>query len=297
MEIPSSSQHEALPPLAPAPAPHPSTEGAPHAMRMRKAFGLAFSKTMGVGVALTIGIIVFSVVATMSMERSCNVAVHHLAGEMAVTPTEGMTDSDSLLRVLRANAEDPYVKAIILSIDSPGGAPVAGEEIMNALARSEKPTLALIRGVGASAAYWAAVGADTIMASRNSDVGSIGVAVSFPDESKKNEQEGVLYNEFGSGKFKHLGTPNRPVTAEEESLIEEGIQEVFSYFVEDVAFYRGMSTTAVMAIADGATMTGKKAVELGLVDQLGDLEDARRYMEAQIGEEAVLCEPSLMSVF
>jgi protease IV len=283
--------------VRPLPPPTPIATTFSSRETLRNTFGISFTKTLAVSLALVLAVIVISVTVTFTMERSCNVAVHHLVGEMAVTPTEGMTDSDSLIRMIRANQEDPAIEAIVLSVDSPGGSPVAGEEIMNALARTEKPTLALIRGVGASAAYWGAVGADTIMASRNSDVGSIGVAVSFPDESKKNEQEGVLYNEYGSGKFKHLGTPNRPITEEEEALIEEGILEVFEYFVEDVAVHRNMSTSAVMAIADGATMTGAKAKEVGLVDALGDLEDARLYIEGVLGKEAILCELSFLPVF
>ncbi len=257
-----------------------------------------FTKTMGVGLGLVFLILAGSLVTEESQKRQCNVAVHTLHGELATYVYDtSVTDGGALVRALASDESDTGIKAIIIDVDSPGGSPVAGEEIANQLAWLTKPNVAVIRGLGASAAYWAATGADKIFASRSSDIGGIGVSVSFPDESEKNKKEGISYNEFGSGKYKYLGTPTRPVTKDEKIILERDIEMVFTHFVEMVARGRNMDVAVVRALADGSTMTGARALESGLIDALGGMEDARLYIEGEIGEEAVLCEPDSVSLF
>ena len=263
-----------------------------------RGMGDMFLRTVAVGLAVILLFVFVVVVADVSQKQSCNVAVYSVHGEIA-TYGAGPFDTDSgyLTREIERVDDDTNIKALILDVDSPGGSPVAGEEIANALNRMSKPSIAVIRGMGASAAYWAATGADTIYASRSSDVGSIGVAVSFPDESEKNKKDGVAYNEFASGKFKNLGTPTRPVTKEEQSLLERDIDLVFTHFVEMVASARHMEVSAVRALADGSTMTGARALDAGLVDVIGGIEEARVAIEKEIGVSAVLCEPDSVPLF
>lgn len=261
-------------------------------------FSAAFLRTLAVGLGITLFVVIAGVTAEVTEERQCNVSVRTLYGELTTYSYGGdETDSGALVRALLRDDNDENIKAVILDIDSPGGLPVAGEEIANQLSRLAKPNAAVIRSVGASAAYWAASGADIIFASQSSDVGSIGVIVSFPDESEKNKRDGVVYNEFASGKYKNLGTPTRPVTNDEKELLEEGIADVYEHFLSSVAMLRNMDIEKVRAHADGSTFAGVKAKERGLIDAIGGIEEARAYVEEQIGEEAVLCEPNAEPLF
>jgi protease-4 len=261
-------------------------------------FAGATTRTLAVGFGLTVLFLVVGIATELTKKSQCNISVRTLHGEVSTYSYDvSVVDAGMLVRDLARDEDDENIKGIILDIDSPGGSPVAGEEIANQLLRMSKPNSAVIRGVGASAAYWAAVGADSIFASRSSDVGSIGVIVSFPDESEKNKRDGISYNEFASGKYKNLGTPTRPVTKEEKVLLEEGIADVYAHFIDSVSIARNMATATVRALADGSSLTGKRAQEKGLVDYIGDIEDARIDMEEQIGEKAVLCEPDAVPFF
>ena len=110
--------------------------------------------------------------------------------------------SEEVVWSIKSANNDPELKAILLEVDSGGGSPVAGEEIANAIKASKKPVVAFIRDVGASSAYWAISSADRIFASANSDVGSIGVTMSYLSKVEKNKKEGLSYIEINSGKFK-----------------------------------------------------------------------------------------------
>lgn len=249
-------------------------------------------KTLAVGFGIFIIVLGAGMTTLATQETECNVSVRTLYGDLLTYSHGGdETDAGALVRGLARDENDENIKAIVLDIDSPGGYPVAGEEVADQLARLSKPNVAVIRSVGASAAYWAATGADQIFASRSSDVGSIGVIVSFPDESEKNKSEGIAFNEISSGKFKNIGTPNRPITAEEKSLIERDIKEIFEHFVSVVAVARHLDIEKVRALADGSTMTGKRAKEEGLIDAIGGFEEAKEYLRDKIDEEPVFCAP------
>ncbi|MFA7170209.1 MAG: S49 family peptidase, partial [Candidatus Paceibacterota bacterium] len=132
----------------------------------------------------------------------CNVSDLKLQGEIWTYTIEGESDvssSEDVVLAIEQAEQDESIKAILLTIDSYGGDVVAGEEIANALKRTQKPTVAVIRGAGASAAYWAATGADRIFASASSDVGGIGVTMSYLDNVKRNEADGFTYNGLSAG--------------------------------------------------------------------------------------------------
>lgn len=199
------------------------------------------------------------------------------------------TASEDIVDGLMTAQEDPAMKAVLLYIDSPGGDPVAGEEVANALKSFTKPNAAVIRGLGASGAYWAASGADKIYASRVSDVGSLGVTLSYLDEAVKNEREGYTYNELSSTKYKTLGDPGRALTADERAIILADLKKIHDVFVAAVAANRGLATSTVAALATGLTYVGEDALAKGLVDEIGDLPAALKYLEGEMGEEATVC--------
>ncbi|MCG2688567.1 S49 family peptidase [Candidatus Parcubacteria bacterium] len=223
-------------------------------------------------------------------DLGCNVVGAELHGYLDVSVyEEGDVSSDNIVWTIESAEQDESIKAIILDIDSTGGDPVAAEEIANALKRATKPTIALIRSYGLSAAYFGATGADIIFASAISDVGSIGITYSYVDNAKRNQVEGLTYNQISSGKFKNMLDPDKPLTYEERQLLERDMKIIHENFVEAVAENRGLDIEKVRALADGSSILGQMALENGLIDKIGDLYDVREYLEGIIDEEAVVC--------
>jgi len=197
--------------------------------------------------------------------------------------------SENVDYAIKQANEDDRIKAILIDVDSTGGYPVAGEEISVAIKNSKKPVVALIREQGDSAAYWAVSSADKIFASRNSDVGSIGVTQSYLSDVKKNTKDGYTFEQLSVGKFKDSGSANKPLTTEEKALFMRDVTIVYNNFVQDVANNRNIPIDKVKSFSDGSTVLGLKAKELGLVDQIGGLPDAEQYIEKTTGEKPEIC--------
>lgn len=231
---------------------------------------------------------------TAYIPSSCNVLAFDVNGYLSTympLDTEGydVTSSDDVLDGLRLAAKTPHVKAVLLYIDSGGGDGVAGEEIANALKALEKSSVAVIRGMGASSAYWAASGADRVFASRISDIGSIGVTASYLDESIKNARDGYTYVELSSTRYKDVGDPSRPLSAEERAIVLADLKKIHEVFVDDVAINRSIEREKVAQLANGLTYLGADALEHGLIDEIGDLITASDYISQQIGDKVELC--------
>ena len=192
---------------------------------------------------------------------------------------------------LKRRTSDPSIKAILLQIDSPGGDPVAGEDIATALKHATKPTVALIADEGDSAAYWAATGAQTIFASANSSIGDIGVTQSYLDDEKENEQNGLTFISLTAGKYKDAGNPDAPLTPEEKALLERDLNIEMQNFISSVAQNRNLLPMAsVTAIANGSSMLGQMALQDGLIDKIGNIYDVEDYLKGKIGKNVTLCE-------
>ncbi len=223
---------------------------------------------------------------------SCNVSNIKLQGDLYTYTTGENLDEIASQDIVSAieNADlDSNIKAIILEIDSVGGTPVAAEEVANALKRASKPTVALIREYGTSAAYLAATGADIIFASAMSDVGSIGITMSYLDYSKQNQQEGIIFNELSSGKFKDAGSPDKPLTEEERELFMKEIKILNDNFIKIVAENRNLDTEEVKKLADGSSILGEEAIEKGLIDEIGGLNSVKTYLGDRLGEKIEIC--------
>src|SRR3989338_7522610 len=132
-------------------------------------------------------------------------------------------------------ANNPSVKAVLLEIDSGGGSPVAAEEIAAALGTLGKPSVACVRENADSPAYLVASAADTIIAAKSSDIGSIGVTYSYVDNAKQNIEDGLTYNQLTTGKYKDTGTPERPLTPDERALIQRDLNITLQDFIATVA--------------------------------------------------------------
>ena len=236
--------------------------------------------------------------------QSCNVLGINLHGMLATyVPAQGSADdpeeyqaqygdavgSEDIVSSILSADQDDTIKAILMEVDSTGGYPVAGEEIANALKKSTKPTVVVIRQSGLSAAYWASTGAKQIFASRNSDVGSIGVTSSYLDNVAKNQKDGNSYVQLSSGKYKDAGNPDKSLTEEEKQLFLRDIKITHENFIEAVATNRNIPIEQVRAIADGSSVLGDKAKSLNLIDQIGGWTEAEGYLEQQIGEKSEIC--------
>lgn len=200
-----------------------------------------------------------------------------------------MTSSDEVIEYLKEARENDNIKAILIDIESEGGEPVPSEEIAAAIAQTGKPSVAWVRQIAVSGAYWIASAADTIVASANSDVGSIGVSMSYLDFASQNQEEGLNYNSLTSAKYKDTGNPYQPLTQDEKDLIIRDLTITHENFVGAVAANRGLSYADVNELADGSTMLGAMALEKGLIDIIGGQKEAYETLEAQIGEEPVVC--------
>ena len=202
-----------------------------------------------------------------------------------------ITSSEAVVSKLKNATGDPNIKAVILEIDSGGGSPVGAEEIAAAVKALGKPSIAWVREGAGSAAYWVASAADTIIASANSDIGSIGVTISYVDNAKQNVKDGLTYNQLTTGKYKDTGSPDRALTADERSLIQRDLDIILKNFIQVVATNRNLSVEKVTALADGSTMLGRMALRNGLIDQLGTQEEVWEKLEADIGEKPDVCWP------
>jgi signal peptide peptidase SppA len=233
-------------------------------------------------------------------EDNCNVIGLNLHGMLLTyLPPDTLNDngdlaadisaSENILSGIMEAEKDENIKAIFLEVDSQGGLPVAGQEIMTALKAAQKPTVALIRQMGASGAYLAATGADTIFASPYSDVGGIGVTQSYLENYEKNRKEGLNFVSLASGKFKDIGNPDKPLTKEEKDLWMRDVLKVHELFVKTVAENRNLPVEKVSQLADGSTVLGEAALENGLIDKLGEFGATRNYIKDLIGEEPDIC--------
>jgi protease IV len=180
------------------------------------------------------------------------------------------------------------VPAVVLDVDSPGGSAAASDYLYLALKRlaDKKPLVAHVRGTGASGSYLAAMAAARIIVAPSSIVGSIGVISAGPRLPKLLDRLGVQVEEHRAGRLKGMGAPWRNETEEEGAREQELVDAFYDRFVDRVAAGRGMDRARVLELATGEVWLGSRAVELGLADEVGDLEDAIESAAAMAGVPA-----------
>lgn len=197
--------------------------------------------------------------------------------KVAVIDIKGVIlDPRAVNTALSDYARRDDVKAVVLRIDSPGGAVGPAQEIYREVQRfrSKKKIVASMGSVAASGGYYIAAGADKIVANPGTITGSIGVIVEFMNTQELFKKIGLKGTVIKSGTFKDTGSPLRELTETEKKLLGTVVNDIHSQFVEAVAQGRNMSPEEVAVIADGRIFSGAQAMRLGLVDQLGSLEDA-----------------------
>lgn len=227
------------------------------------------------GVVLVFGTGLFLVLYTASPGEGVPVFARD---RVAVLPLRGViTDDHVVIRQLREYRRDRSVKAFVLHVDSPGGEVAPSQSIYRELVRLREegyPVVAAIGSVGASGAYYASLGADSILAMPGSLIGSIGVLLQFPNARALLEKVGVRYEVIKSAEHKDLGSPYRDVTEADRALLQALVDDVYGQFVDAIADERGIPRDSVAQIADGRLLSGRTAMEYGLIDAEGDLVDA-----------------------
>ncbi len=232
------------------------------------------------------------------------------AGNVALIPIKGVIMSDDansmfedvasssdIVSFIEKADKNPSIIAIIFEINSPGGSPVATDEIASAIKKTNKTTVAWIREVGASGAYWAASATDHVVANRMSITGSIGVLGSYLDFSGFLNEYNVTYQRLVSGKYKDVASPFREMTKEEESIIQSKLDLMHNYFIKEVAKNRNLSEKTVRDLATGMFYLGSEAKDSGLIDELGGKDEAVKFIEAKHGVKAEIAKYKKQKTF
>jgi protease-4 len=175
---------------------------------------------------------------------------------------------------LETAAADPSVKAIVLRIDSPGGGVTGAAQIYEALLDIDKPIVVSMAGTAASGGYYVSAPADYIFARPDTLTGSIGVISTFINAQELLDDLGVEATVIASGENKDFGSYFNELTPEQEEIWRSITNELFDEFVRVIVDGRNMSESAVRELADGRVYSGRQAVDNGLVDELGDLDEA-----------------------
>ncbi len=235
-------------------------------------------------------------------DRSCNIATIPVYG--VITSNDdgfaqllgfgALTGARSLIKSIETAEQNSTVHAMVIDIDSPGGTPVAADDVARALQNTSKPTVALIRDLGASAAYWVAAGTDHIVASPISAVGSIGVTMSYVELAGANEEEGSRWIDLSSGSFKDAGNPDRTLAEDEHEYLQVQVDAVHDYMLKRITNMRPLLSVEEHAdISDGRMFLGEQGSEIGLVDTVGGELEVRTYLAEQLNmpiNEVVLCD-------
>lgn len=236
------------------------------------------------------------------------IALIYIEGPIAASGSEGLFSSavnpENIINQLREAEDDDGVAAVVMRINSPGGTASAGQEIYEQVKqlRDVKPVVVSIADVGASAAYLIASPAQKIVSTPSSLVGSIGTIITVPNYQGLYEKLGINYTVISQGKYKDIGNPNRPLTAEETAILKKQSKLVYNQFIDAVAAGRGAPRKKIAKLATGLAFLGIEGKKLGLIDELGNFQDAID-LAAKLGKIEgepriiAISKPSIFQVF
>lgn len=237
------------------------------------------SKKLKIFLIILGGLLLISFFATI-MESGLS------GGKVAIVNIKGVIiDSSSTIDEIKQYRKNPAIKAIILRIDSPGGAVVPSQEIYEEIKRTTKvkPVVVSMGSVAASGGYYISCPASKIIANPGTITGSIGVLMELPNIKGLLDKLGIKSEIVKSGKYKDITSPFKPLQKDEREVLQRLIDDVHEQFMNAVSEGRKIPIENVRKIADGRVFTGIKAKELGLVDEIGDLDHAIK-VAAQLGK-------------
>jgi protease-4 len=221
-------------------------------------------------------------------------ATFALGEKVGVVEIQGIiADAKPIISQLKKFRKNEDIKAIVLRVDSPGGGVGPSQEIYSEVKKTtrEKKVVASMGAIAASGGYYVAAAADHLMANPGTITGSIGVVMEFANVEELFRKIGVSAYVIKSGEYKDVGSPLRKMTPEERKLLQGFIDDVHQQFVTAVAEGRKMPEEQIWAIADGRILSGAQAQKLGLLDSLGNIEDAIA-LAAELG--GIKGEPSVV---
>ena len=196
---------------------------------------------------------------------------------------------ESLSKAIRAARNDDKVKAIVMRVNSPGGSAMASEVIRREveLAAKEKPVIVSMGNYAASGGYWISSSADYIFADPNTLTGSIGVFGTVPNlKGFMNDKLGLTFDEVKTNENSDFGTLTKPLSPYQLKMMQKHVTETYDDFITLVSETRNLRKTFVDSIAQGRVWSGSNAIEIGLVDELGGIEQAIAYAAEKAGLES-----------
>ncbi|MFC1516290.1 signal peptide peptidase SppA [Thermodesulfobacteriota bacterium] len=187
-----------------------------------------------------------------------------------------ISDSKNTIQSLKTFREDESIKAVILRIDSPGGSVGPAQEIFREITKTVKTknVIASMGTIATSGGYYIAAAAEGIVANPGTITGSIGVIMGFANYQELLQKIGLVPVVVKSGEYKDIGSPVREMTAEDKKILQHLVNQIQNQFVTAVSEGRKMDQAEVESLADGRIFSGEEAKSLGLVDRLGNLDDA-----------------------
>jgi protease-4 len=219
-----------------------------------------------------------------------NTAIIPINGIITTSSSEGLFDSEQagsreIVATIEKVRNDPSIEAVIFEINSPGGSPVATDEISSAIKKLNDEgivTVSVIRETGASGAYWISSSTNHIVANRMSIVGSIGVYGSYVEVAGLLNRYNMTYRRLVSGEYKDAASPLKQLSSAEEALIQGKLDLLHKEFIKAVAENRNITYESVEKLATGEIFLGLEAKDNGLIDELGGKEEAIKYIESNL---------------
>jgi len=206
-----------------------------------------------------------------------------------MTETSGATSAEKFGATFDALVRDPGVSAIVIDVDSPGGAVPGIDEVSAQIhaARGAKPVVSVANHLAASAAYWIATAADEFVVTPSAEVGSIGVFAAHEDLSKALEMEGVKTTLISAGKYKVESSPYEPLGIEARAAIQDRVNEYYGAFTRAVARNRGVKQADVLGgFGEGRVVGAKEALRLGMADRIATLDEVIAGLQKQLQARA-----------
>ncbi len=217
------------------------------------------------------------IVAVIVILYAISIITYRMQPKIALISIDGViSDYYPTVKNIDMAAKDDSIKAVVIKVNSPGGAVGASQEIYRAIEklRENKPVVVSMGNVAASGGYYISIPANVIYANPGTITGSIGVIVQHVDASDLLKKVGVKINNIKSGKNKDILFPNRPLTPEAKRIIEKTVLDVYNEFLQDIVKYRKIDMKTLRRYADGRILSGKEAKKLNLIDKLGNIQDA-----------------------
>jgi len=231
---------------------------------------------IGLGVIVALLIFFFAILFLIGRYSGGKSSRFAFGDKIAIVEVRGViTQSSGIIEELQQYLEDDGVKAIILRIDSPGGGVGPAQEIYREIIKikPKKKVVTSMGSVAASGGYYIACASDRIVANPGTITGSIGVIMQFSNFEELLKKIGIKGMVIKSGEHKDIGSPFREMTPEEKRIMQEVLDNVHQQFIKAVADGRKLDRSKVVQIADGRILTGEQAKNLGLVDEMGNLQD------------------------